>query len=109
MPFLPPNQQRQSTEALLSSAQKSKGKGSRPYSITERRIQRHVTKEKFTYWNDVETQNKCADSGTADLELLITVLDDANHTPGSRLSLLTARPAVTLATLKRADTNYAAW
>jgi len=109
MPFLPPNQQSQSTEALLSSAQKSKGKGSSPYSITERRIQRHVTKEKFTYWNDVETQNKCADSATAHLELLITVLDDANHTPGSRLSLLTARPAVTLATLKRADTNYAAW
>jgi len=29
--------------------------------------------------------------------------------PGSRLPLLSARPAVTLATLKRAATNFAAW
>jgi len=45
---------------------------------------------------------------------LIPVLDsqpagDMSHKPGSRLSLLSVRPAVTLATLKRADTNFAAW
>ena len=33
---------------------------------------------------------------------------DVNHKPG-RLPLLSARPAVTLATLKRAATNFAAW
>ena len=61
-----------------------KGKG-RPYSIAERRVPE-----------------------------LITVLGsqhagDVSHKPGGRLSLLSARPAVTLATLKRAATNFAAW
>ena len=57
-----------------------KGKGS-PYSITERRVPE-----------------------------LIPVLGsqpagDVNHKPGDRLPLLSARPAVTPATLKRAATN----
>ena len=61
-----------------------KGKGS-PYSIIERRVQE-----------------------------LIPVLGsqpagDVSHTPGGRLPLLSARPAVTPATLKRAATNFAAW
>ena len=34
---------------------------------------------------------------------------DVSHKPGGRLPLLSARPAVTLATLKRADTNFATW
>jgi len=34
---------------------------------------------------------------------------DASHKPNGRLLLLSARPAVTLATLKRAATNFAAW
>ena len=34
---------------------------------------------------------------------------DANQKPGGRLPLLSARPAVTLANLKRAATNFAAW
>jgi len=34
---------------------------------------------------------------------------DVSHKPGGRLPLLSARPAVTLATLKRAATDYAAW
>jgi len=34
---------------------------------------------------------------------------DVSHKPDSRLPLLSARPAVTLATLKRAVTNFAAW
>ena len=33
---------------------------------------------------------------------------DVNHIPGGKLPLLSARPAVTLATLKRAATNFAA-
>ena len=79
MPFLSPNQQRQRTEDV-----KSKGKG-RPYSITERRVPQ-----------------------------LIPVLGsqpagDVSHKPDGRLPLLTARPAVTPATLKRAATNFAAW
>jgi len=34
---------------------------------------------------------------------------DVSHKPGSRLPLVSARPAVTPATLKRAATNFAAW
>jgi len=33
---------------------------------------------------------------------------DVSHKPGGRLALLSAKPAVTLATLKRADTDFAA-
>jgi len=33
---------------------------------------------------------------------------DVSHKPGSRLPLLSTRPAVTLATLKRAAINFAA-
>ena len=61
-----------------------KGKGS-PYSITERRVPE-----------------------------LIPVFGsqpagDASHKPGGKLPLLSARPAVTPTTLKRAATNFAAW
>jgi len=34
---------------------------------------------------------------------------DVNHKPDGRLPLLSARPAVTPETLKRAATNFAAW
>ena len=34
---------------------------------------------------------------------------DVSHKPGGRLPLLSARPAVTLATLRRAAANFAAW
>ena len=34
---------------------------------------------------------------------------DVSNIPGGRLPLLSARPAVILATLKRAATNFAAW
>jgi len=34
---------------------------------------------------------------------------NVSHKPGGRLPLLSARPAVTLATLTRAATNFAAW
>jgi len=45
---------------------------------------------------------------------LIPVLDsqpagDVSHKPGGRLPLLSARPAVTLTTLKSAATDFAAW
>ena len=45
---------------------------------------------------------------------LITVLGsqpagDVSHKPGGRLPLLSARPAVTPATFKRAATNFSAW
>jgi len=61
-----------------------KGKGN-PYSITERRVPG-----------------------------LIPVLGsqpagDRSHKPDGRLTLLSARPAVTPATSKRAATNFAAW
>jgi len=61
-----------------------KGKGN-PYSITERRVPE-----------------------------LIPILGsqpagDVSHEPNGRLPLLYARSAVTLTTLKRAATNFAAW
>jgi len=61
-----------------------KGKSS-PYSITEHRVPE-----------------------------LIPVLgsqpaNDVNHKPNGRLPLLSARPAVTPTTLKRAATNFSAW
>ena len=61
-----------------------KGKGS-PHSITERRFPE-----------------------------LIPVLGskpegDVSHKPGGRLTLLSARPAVTPATLKRTATSFAVW
>jgi len=34
---------------------------------------------------------------------------DVSHKPGGRLTLLSARPAITPATLKRAATSFAAW
>jgi len=63
---------------------KGKGKGS-PYSTTERRVPE-----------------------------LIPVLGsqpagDVSHKPGGRLPLLSAKPAVTHTTLKRAATNFAGW
>jgi len=61
-----------------------KGKGS-PYSITERRVPQ-----------------------------LVPVLGsqsagDVSHKPGGRLPLLSARPAVTPETLKRAAASFSAW
>jgi len=35
--------------------------------------------------------------------------DDVSHEPGDRLSFLSTRPQVTLATLKRAAASFAAW
>jgi len=70
--------------SAAAMAEVTKSKGS-PYSITERRAPE-----------------------------LIPVLGsqptgDVSHKPGGRLPLLSARPAVTLATLERAATNIAAW
>jgi len=59
-------------------------KGS-PYSITERRVQALI------------------------LVLGSQLAGDVSHKPGGMLPLLSARPAVTLATLKRAATSFAAW
>jgi len=38
-----------------------------------------------------------------------SIAGDVSHKPVGRLPLLSARSAVTLATLKRAATNFAAW
>ena len=62
----------------------SKGKGS-PYSITERRVPELIP------------------------ALGSQPAVDVTHKPGGRLPLLSARHAVTSATLKRAATNFAAW
>ena len=62
---------------------KVKGKGS-PYSIAERRVPELI------------------------LALGSQPAGDVSHRPDGRLSLLSAWPAVTPATLKRAATNFAA-
>jgi len=59
-------------------------KGS-PYSITERRVAELIP------------------------VLCSQPAGDVSHKPGGRLSLLSAWPAVTPATLKRAAINFAAW
>jgi len=63
---------------------KRKGKGS-PYSITEHRVPGLIP------------------------VLGSQLAGDISHKPGCRLPLLSARPAVTLATLKRAAASFAAW
>ena len=63
---------------------KVKGKSS-PYSITERRVPELIP------------------------FLGSQPAGDASHKPDGRLPLLSARPAVTPATLKSAATNFAAW
>jgi len=67
-----------------SSVTNTKGKGS-PYSITERRVPELIP------------------------VLGSQLAGDVSRKPGGRLLLLSARPAVTPATLKRAATNSAAW
>ena len=72
------------TSTISGTLQTDKGKAS-PYSTAERRV----------------------------LEL-ISVLGsqpagDVSHIPGGRLPLLSARPAVTPATLKRSATSFPAW
>ena len=70
----------------MLSRKRVKGKGTcSPYSITERRVPELIP------------------------VLCSQPAGDVNRKPGGRLSLLSARPAVTLATLKRATTNFAAW
>ena len=61
-----------------------KGKGI-PYSITEHRVPELIP------------------------VLGIQPAGDVSHEPGGRMPLLSARPAVTSATLKMAATNFAAW
>ena len=60
------------------------GKAS-PYSVTERRVPEQIP------------------------VLGSQPAGDVSHKPGGRLPLLSARPAVTPATLKRAATSFAAW
>jgi len=52
-----------------------------------------------------------AECGVPELILVIgsQPAGDLSHKPGVRLPLLSTRPAVTPATLKRAATNFAAW
>ena len=72
------------TVPVKTACKHVKGKGS-PYSITERRV----------------------------LELIPVLgsqpAGDVSHKPGGRRPILSIRPAVTPATLKRAATNFPAW
>jgi len=69
---------------VIAAPLTKKGKGS-PYSITERRVPELIP------------------------VLCSQPTRDVSHKPGGRLPLLSARPGVTPATLKRAATNFAAW
>jgi len=64
----------------------------------------------------VKSEGKCSPYSITELKVPepIPVLGSqpaghVSHKPGSRLPLLSARPTVTPATLKRAATNFAAW
>ena len=70
---------------LNTILKKGKGTGS-PYSITERRVP-----ELIPVYGSMQPAG------------------EVSHKPGGRLPLLSVRPAVTLATLKRAATNFSAW
>jgi len=73
------------------------GKGS-PYSITERKIP-----ELIPVLGSQPTGDMSHKPGGSQ------PTGDMSHKPGGRLPLLSARPAVSPATLKRAATNFAAW
>jgi len=67
-------------------------------------------------WNSQFTSKKGSPYSITECRVpeLIVVLGsqpagDVSHKTGGRLLLLSARPAVTLATLKRAATNFSAW
>jgi len=68
-----------------------------------------------TCWSDVKKDKGSPYSITQrGVPELIPVLGsqparDVSHKPGGRLPLLSARPAVTPATLNRTATNFAAW
>ena len=68
----------------IPTAEGEKGKGS-PYSIAERRVPEMIP------------------------VLGSQPASDVSHKPGGRLPLLSARPAVTHATLKRAAISFAVW
>jgi len=69
----------------LNSIHAMNSKKGSPYSITERRVPEMI------------------------LVLGSQPVGDVNHKTGGRLPLLSARPAVTPATFKRAAANFAAW
>ena len=71
-----------STHNSTDSSKKVKGS---PYSIAERRVPEPIP------------------------VLGSQPAGDVNHKPDGRLPLLSVSPAVTLATLQRAATNFAAW
>jgi len=72
------------TTKIYLNRQRLKGKGS-PHSITERKVPEMIP------------------------VLGSQPAGDVSHKPSGRLPLLFARPAVTLAILKRAATSFAAW
>jgi len=136
MPFLQPNQQRQSTEGTeLYSGRKTvsccctrvkivvhtrcrSNLRSLP-SIAVKTASRWTFKlTQYTIINLQHEQKKGNDSQYSITECSVPELiplngsqpaGDVSHKPIGRLSLLSARPAVTLATLNRAASNFAAW
>jgi len=73
------------TQCLHAAGQSGKKGKCSPHSITERRVPELIP------------------------VLGSQLASDVSHKPGGRLPLLAVRPAVTLATLKRAATSFAAW
>ena len=88
-------------------------------TVTHHRRDRTVTKRSKTFLRPEKLSSISQTQAILDYRAyrvpeLIPVLGsqpagDVSHKPGGRLPLLSARPAVTPATLKRAATNFAAW
>ena len=72
-------------QVTLHEQARYRGKKGSPYSITERRVSALIP------------------------ALGSQPAGDVSHQPDGRLPLLSARPAVSPATLKRAASNFAAW
>ena len=69
---------------------------------------------RYNYSNKLKGKGSPYSTAEGRVPELIPVLGsqpagDVSHKPGGRLTLLSARPAVSLATLKRAATSFVAW
>jgi len=68
---------------------------------------------RYSYKRNVSILKKVARTERRVPELIPVLVSqpavEVSHKPGGMLPLLSARPAVTLATLKRTATSFAAW
>ena len=108
------------TDCTQLLQQRERCRGKMPYTISSRSVtdgeSLSVSKSKLVYRSLISVDNKKGKGSPYSIAErrvpeLIPILSsqpagDVIHIPGGRLPLLSARPAVTLATLTRAATNF---